>query len=116
MVKFKVFLDYDNMSLAKVLDEVKRLAEKYDLGGFVVKKSSPLHYHVIFDKELDSFERVKEVVLESSADQKFKECLYMGFSTLRLVPSCRKKFMPREIIKVEGKWLNTSPKGAGGSS
>lgn len=98
-MRFKVFLDYDNKQILEVFEEAKRLSKKYGLGGFIIRKSSPFHYHVVFDKEFDDFENVKRIVLDSSADEKFKGCLWMGFSVLRTASAGKKRFIPKEVIK-----------------
>jgi len=60
--KNTVMVDLDNMSFKRV----KRLAEltckHFRLGGFIILKSSPNHYHVIFDKPIRYWSEVLRII------------------------------------------------------
>jgi len=75
-----IYLDIDHGDFEKTLAEAQKLNRKYGLGGFVIVLSSPAnppdrwhpHYHVRFNRPVD-LETKRRVIMESSADPKYKE-------------------------------------------
>ena len=100
-ILYKVFLDYDNVPLEKVKREVKMLQEKYNLGTAIIKRTNRKkeNYHVIFEKPVESQQKVVEIIKRTSVCPKFLECAEkLGLSVLRLAPSEYKD--PIELVEV----------------
>ena len=85
-----VMLDLDNMSFKKVKQLAQRASEFWNLGGFLVLKSSEGSYHVVFDRPVSWRENMQVVawaVIDSGSED-LKRWLVMqcrkGSSTLRV--------------------------------
>ncbi|MEM3640736.1 MAG: hypothetical protein QXH37_02275 [Candidatus Bathyarchaeia archaeon] len=76
--KHTVMADLDNMSFKRV----KRLAlltmNHFRLDGFIILKSSPNHYHMVFDKPMQRWSDVLKVIAWMQAIK--------GYCTLRVSP------------------------------
>jgi len=100
-IRFKVFLDLDNVPLEKVKREVRMLQKKYNLGTAIIKRTNRKkeNYHVIFEKPVESQEKVVEIIRQTSVCPKFLECAEkLGLSVLRLSTSEYKD--PVELVEV----------------
>jgi len=100
-IRFKVFLDLDNVPLEKVKREVRMLQKKYNLGTAIIKRTNRKkeNYHVIFEKPVESQEKVVEIIRQTSVCPKFLECAEkLGLSVLRLSASEYKD--PVELVEV----------------
>lgn len=60
--KHTVMADLDNMSFKKVKSLAFLTMKKFRLKGFIILKSSPKHYHVVFDKPMRCWSDVLRVV------------------------------------------------------
>ena len=99
-----VMLDLDNMSFKEVKRFAQRALEFWDLGGFVVLKSSKESYHVVFDRPVSWRENLQVIawcVLDSRSEE-LKRWLVMqcrkGSSTLRVGPK-GEKYSPRIVFR-----------------
>jgi len=100
-IRFKVFLDLDNVPLEKVKREVRILQKKYNLGTAIIKRTNRKkeNYHVIFEKPVESQQKVVEIIRQTDVCPKFLECAEkLGLSVLRLSPSKYKD--PIELVEV----------------
>jgi len=60
--KHTVMADLDNMSFKRVKSLALLTMEKFRLNGFIILKSSPKHYHVVFDKPMRYWSSVLKVI------------------------------------------------------
>lgn len=98
-------LDLDNVTLTRTKDIAHRLIRRFDLGGFLVVRSSSKHYHVIFNKPL-SWRMVLRVIFAVDVCRKRYHNHFSwaemqaikGAATIRLGPKGRKK-APRPIFR-----------------
>jgi len=60
--KHTVMVDLDNMSFKRVKGLAELASEHLALGGFIILKSSPKHYHVVFDKPMRYWSDVLRVI------------------------------------------------------
>ena len=102
-----VMLDFDDTHFRDVRYWARRVAHFFDLGGFLILKSSENNYHVVFNRRVDWSENMSIVAwvsLYSDSDSMRKwflmQCI-KGASTLRVGPK-GKKHSPR-IVYREGK-------------
>ena len=99
-----VMLDLDNMSFKQVKYLARRTMEFWELGGFLVLRSSVGSYHVVFDRPVswgENLQVVAWVVLDSGSED-LKRWLVMqcrkGSSTLRVSPKGEKP-SPRIVYR-----------------
>ena len=60
--KHTVMVDLDSMSFKRVKDLAESACSHFKLGGFIILKSSPNHYHVVFDKPMRYWSDVLRVI------------------------------------------------------
>jgi len=60
--KHTVMVDLDNMSFRKVKNLAESACSHFKLGGIIILKSSPNHYHVVFDKPMRYWSDVLRVI------------------------------------------------------
>ena len=101
-----VMLDFDDTSFREVLYWARRAVEWHRLGGFIILKSSPGCYHVVFDRGVSWAENMRVVawVAQLSGNVGLQrwhrmQCIKLA-STLRVGPKGEKP-SPR-IVKREG--------------
>ena len=57
-----VMVDLDNMSFRKVKGLAESACRHFRLGGFIILKTSPKNYHVVFDKPMRFWSDVLRVI------------------------------------------------------
>ena len=57
-----VMVDMDNMSFRKVKKLAESACRHFRLGGFIILKTSPKNYHVVFDKPMRFWSDVLRVI------------------------------------------------------
>ena len=57
-----VMVDLDNMSFRKVKDLAESACSHFKLGGFIILKTSPKNYHVVFDKPMRYWSDVLKII------------------------------------------------------
>ena len=76
-MRYKIFLDYDNLSFKKIVKDVRKLMRKYSLGCAKIYVSSknhkPYHYHVYFKRKVNTIDEWRQIVSESNCCPNFKE-------------------------------------------
>lgn len=102
-MRYVVYLDYDGKPQKEVIKIARRLRKKHGLGRVELRVSNPhtcpYHYHVDFERRVDSVEEVREIVKESDCCEAFTDyCMNWDFMVKRLVGS-KRKAKPR-LIKV----------------
>ncbi|MEM3797746.1 MAG: hypothetical protein QXY74_04840 [Candidatus Bathyarchaeia archaeon] len=60
--KHTVMADLDNMNFKRVKSLALLTMKKFRLNGFIILKSSPRHYHVVFDKPMRYWSSVLKVI------------------------------------------------------
>jgi len=93
-----IVLDYDNLPLEEVREDVKRLQRNFGLPTFYIFSSSPGNYHAYCMTCL-KFHEVMVIAFASKSDRNHKNfLLYNKISTVRIT---RKKGKPSKIRFVE---------------
>ncbi|MCS7365941.1 MAG: hypothetical protein NDF54_10925 [archaeon GB-1867-035] len=116
VIKYQVFLDYDDMPLEDVIADAKKLNEKYNLRGFEVYMTTPPNpeigkiyasWHVRFYKLFDNIEPVRRIINDSRCHERFKEyARFLGFQVLRERPSTHKAPIIKTHVVTEGAIIN----------
>ena len=99
-----VMLDFDDTHFRDVRYWARRVAHFFDLGGFLILKSSENNYHVVFNRRVDWSENMSIVAWVSLYSNKegmrkwfLMQCI-KGASTLRVGPKgC--KSSPRIVYR-----------------
>ena len=97
-------LDLDKIEFKDVKQLAQKCLEFWDLGGFLILKSSPGSYHIVFDRIVSWRENLQVVAWCAlySGSEDLKRWLVMqcrkGSSTLR-VSSKREKKRPRVVYR-----------------
>lgn len=69
--EYIIFLDYDNIPVDWVIDELKFLQERYNLGDFILLRSSKNGFHAINPTKV-SLNQLVTILRASSTDAAFK--------------------------------------------
>ena len=99
-----VKLDLDNVPFKTAKHWAQRVMKRFNLGGFIILKSSERHYHVVFDRTVSWAENMSIVAsacLESESEPLLKWFLLQcrkKSSTLRVSPKGRKP-SPRIVCR-----------------
>lgn len=76
-MKYKVLLDYDNLPFSSIAKDVQKLIRKFKLKSAVVyvssKRRKPYHYHVHFERLVETTEEWRKIILESNCCENYKE-------------------------------------------
>jgi hypothetical protein len=104
MVRFRVFLEWDERNREQIIREIKRLQKRfadYHLGDATLKISNPrarpMHYHCYFANTVPRAEMMMDVVNASHACKDWKSYAPFHLPILRIVPS-RRKYAIRPIL------------------
>jgi hypothetical protein len=99
--QYIIFLDYDNIILASLFDEIKYLQKKYELSNFYILKSSQKEnsYHCICLDKIN-YQTLRNIINETSCDEQYKTMpISLEHSwVLRILPK-NKSLMPK-LIKI----------------
>jgi len=60
--KHTVMVDLDNVSFRKAKGIAKLACKHFKLEGFIILKSSPEHYHIVFDKPIKHWSKVLKII------------------------------------------------------
>lgn len=93
-------LDYDRLPQREVIKDARRIRRKYGLGKVTLKVTNKWfrcwHYHVEFERRVDTPEEVRAIILDSQCCEKYKEYAEIfNFTVQRTAPS---KTKPKPII------------------
>jgi len=70
-----LFLDYDNIHLNWLLQELKRIQEQFKLSNLYIFHSSYNSYHVVCFDVLTAME-TQQIVMTTNCDESFKKAMY----------------------------------------
>lgn len=99
IIKHWILIDYDDLTLKQIIEDVKKLQEEFELPSFYIMESSKGHYHAVCFKLL-SFERYMKVLLSSDCCIDFRFCSKrIEAGTLRI--GKKNGFVPRLVKIVE---------------
>jgi len=85
-----VMLDFDEMSFKLAFYWAMFALEKFKLGGFIILKSSKNHYHVVFDRYVDSWEENSSTIAWVAIVSKSVPLLrYLAMQCIKMNPTLR---------------------------